>query len=235
MYSSSGRTGPEIALAAVLTGVWNNFVKLGLPVVALALLVVQGKAGAALVTVAAVGLTTLVAAIVIFMLMLKSTRVAHRVGTAMGNFISYFRRLFNKPPLSWGDEAVRFRAETIDLLRTRWLGLTAATIVSHVSLYLVLLLALRHMGVSDAEVSWTESLGAFSLIRLVTALPITPGGLGLVELGLTAGLVVAGGEESAVVAAVLVFRFLTLIVQIPIGVVSYLLWRTRPSWLGHAT
>ena len=64
--------------------------------------------------------------------------------------------------------------------------------VSHLSLFFVLLHALRHMDVTSQQVGWAEALGAFTLIRLVTALPVTPGGLGLVELGLTAALVLAG-------------------------------------------
>ena len=102
-----------------------------------------------------------------------------------------------------------------------------ATVVSHLSLFFVLLHALRHMDVTSQQVGWAEALGAFTLIRLVTTLPVTPGGLGLVELGLTAALVLAGGREPGVVAAVLVYRFLTLLVQVPLGAISYLVWQRR--------
>jgi uncharacterized protein (TIRG00374 family) len=113
----------------------------------------------------------------------------------------------------------------IDLLRTRWLWLTLATLVSHLSLYLVLLVALRHVGVSEDEVSWIQVLAAFAFGRLVTALPITPGGLGVVELALTGALVAAGGEAAPVAAAVLVYRALTYLPPILFGVPAYLLWR----------
>jgi uncharacterized membrane protein YbhN (UPF0104 family) len=33
-------------------------------------------------------------------------------------------------------------------------------------------------------VPWQTSLAAFAFVRLLTALPITPGGLGITELGL---------------------------------------------------
>ena len=91
----------------------------------------------------------------------------------------------------------------------------------------MLLLALRHVGVSEAEVSWIEALAAFALVRLLSAFPLTPGGLAVVELGLAAALVLAGGEEAPVVAAVLVFRVLTLLLPIPIGAVTWWLWRRR--------
>jgi uncharacterized membrane protein YbhN (UPF0104 family) len=74
----------------------------------------------------------------------------------------------------------------------------------------------------------------FAFGRLLTALPITPGGLGVVELGYIGGLVAAGGNEPQVVAAVLLFRVLTYGVQIPIGGFTYLVWRGRSRWRrGH--
>jgi uncharacterized protein (TIRG00374 family) len=76
-------------------------------------------------------------------------------------------------------------------------------------------------------VSWVEALAAFALVRLLSAFPITPGGLGVVELGLAAALVLAGGPEAPVVAAVLVFRVLTFALPIPIGGLTWWLWRHR--------
>ena len=81
-----------------------------------------------------------------------------------------------------------------------------ATIVSHLSLYAVLLAALRTMGVSEEEVGWAQVLAVFAFARLITAIPLTPGGVGVVELALIAGITAAGGARAPVVAAVLVFR-----------------------------
>ncbi|HET9555861.1 MAG TPA: YbhN family protein, partial [Actinomycetota bacterium] len=125
----------------------------------------------------------------------------------------------------WEHGAVAFRAQAITLLRDRWHWLTLTTLTSHLSLFLVLLLALRHVGVSESEVSWVEALAAFALVRLLSAFPVTPGGLGVVELGLAAALVLAGGQEAEVVAAVLVFRVLTFLLPIPIGAFTWWLWR----------
>ena len=102
--------------------------------------------------------------------------------------------------------------------------------MGHFSLYLVLLLALRNIGVSDGEVTWAEVLAVFAFTRLATAIPLTPGGLGVIELALTTGLVAAGGNEDQVVAAVLVYRFLTYVLPIPLGVLSYVFWRRNTSW-----
>jgi uncharacterized protein (TIRG00374 family) len=227
MYSSLGHSGAEIGLATVLTGIWNNFVKLGLPVAALALLVVMGDSTSTELTAAAVGIATLVVAVAVFALVLRSDRFAAQAGERMQRLAGPGLRLAHREPAAgaWADAFVAFRRQTIGLLRDRWHVLTAATVVSHLSLYVVLLLALRHMDVSDAMVGWAQVLSIFALTRLVTALPVTPGGLGVVELALTAGLVVAGGPRAQVVAAVLIFRVLTLFVQVPIGAGCYLWWR----------
>ena len=67
----------------------------------------------------------------------------------------------------------------------------------------------------------------FAFTRLVTAIPLTPGGLGVVELALTSGLVAAGGNREEVVAAVLVYRALTWGLPVLVGVVCLLWWRKQ--------
>jgi uncharacterized protein (TIRG00374 family) len=103
-------------------------------------------------------------------------------------------------------------------------------VTSHLALFAVLLLALRHVGVSAQQVSTAQVLGVYAFGRLITALPITPGGVGIVELGYIGGLVLAGGPRAEVVAAVLIFRTLTYGLQIPLGGFTYLIWRGNRSW-----
>jgi putative heme transporter len=240
MYRSWGFTNSAIALTVLVTGIWNTFIKLGLPVVALALLAIQGQAGGALLLGALVGLAVLAAAVVLFGLMLWQKRFAMAIGNGLGRVVSSILGVFRRPPVvGWGEGAVRFRKQTIGLLSRRWIPLTVATVISHLSLYLVLLLALRHVGVSEREISAAQVLGVFAFGRLVSALPITPGGLGIVELSYIGGLVLAGRDHAdvspevfraQVAAAVLVFRTLTYALQIPLGGLTYLIWRSKSSW-----
>ena len=226
MYANYGFKKADVSLSILVTGLWNNFVKLGMPVVALALLAVSGDATGALLVASLIGVGVLVGAIVLFVLTLKSESAARGVGRGLARLVSKVRGVVGRPPVTgWEDGFARFRSDAIGLLRTRWLRLTLATLVSHLSLYLVLLVSLRHVGVSEAEVTWIETLAAFSFIRLITALPVTPGGVGVVELGATAALVAAGGDRAEVVAAVLVYRALTYLLPIPLGLVMYLRWQ----------
>jgi uncharacterized membrane protein YbhN (UPF0104 family) len=229
-YTSYGFGRGPITLSLLVQGVWNNFVKLGMPIVALGLLVVSGDAAGALAVPAVVGLVVFVLALAGFAFGLSGERRAARLGGALANGVAWLRRLVRRPGRpDWDRGAVAFRAQAITLLRGRWHWLTLTTLASHLSLFLVLLLALRHVGVSEAEVSWIEALAAFALVRLLSAFPITPGGIGVVELGLAAALVLAGGDNAQVVAAVLVFRLLTLVLPIPIGALTWWLWH-RGTW-----
>jgi uncharacterized protein (TIRG00374 family) len=230
---SWGFHAQSIALYVGVTGIWNIFLKLGLPIVALALLAITGQANPALLVAALIGLAVLAVAVTLFALALWKKEFARRIGDRLGRIVSALRRPFRKPPIAtWGEQAVGFRSRTITLVGRRWLPLTLTTVVSHLALFFVLLLSLRHVGISEAEVSALQILAVFSFGRLLSALPITPGGLGVIELGYIGGLVAAAGNEfkPEVVAAVLLFRVLTYGVQIPIGGFTYLIWRARSRW-----
>jgi len=97
-------------------------------------------------------------------------------------------------------------------------------------LFLVLLLSLRFVGVTESQVSWAETLAIFAFARLLTAIPLTPGGLGVVELALITGLAAAGGVRAEVAAGVLIFRALTYVLPIPVGLFTYVYWRRNRSW-----
>lgn len=231
MFHSWGFRRSIVTLALLISGIWNNFAKLAVPVLALACLALQGGVTPARLIAAALGIAGLVAAIAVFALALRTEAAAARIGNTAARAASSVLRLLHKPPATGWDIAVtRFRQKTIGLLRRRWHAITLTTVVSQLSLYLVLLAALRQIGVSNAEVNWAEVLAVFAFARLVTAIPITPGGVGVVELALVTGLVAAGGDEPAVVAAVLVYRVLTYLVPVPLGLISYALWRLNKSW-----
>src|SRR6266511_2786209 len=161
MLGSWGYSRSRATTAVLVSGVWNSFIKLGMPVLALALVALQGGATGGRVTAALFAIAGLAGAIVVF------------------------------------------------------------------ALILVLLLALRDVGVSDAQVGWAEVLAVFAFARLATAIPFTPGGVGFVEAVLIAGLTAAGGARNEVTAAVLVYRALTWGLPIVVGVVCYLWWRRR--------
>ena len=87
--------------------------------------------------------------------------------------------------------------------------------------------SLRVLDVPAHEVSATEAFAAWSLVRLLASVPITPGGVGIVELGLTSALVGFGGNNAGVVAAVLVYRALTVVPTLVLGLLAAATWRSH--------
>ena len=112
----------------------------------------------------------------------------------------------------------------------QWLPLTGFTLLSHAALFVLLLLSLRFVGVTEQQISWAQVLGVFAFVRLLSTLPLTPGGVGIVELGYIGGLALAGGNHAKVVGAVLLFRALSYGLQIPLGGFTYIIWRRKKSW-----
>jgi putative heme transporter len=158
--------------------------------------------------------------------------LAIRVGDGLGRVVSWFRRLFRLSPVTgWGEGAARFRRDTISLVRYRWFRLSWTTVLSQVALFFVLLLALRHMGVSESEISTSEAFAVYAFSRLLSAVPVTPGGVGFIDLGYIGGLSAFDSAEKAqIVAAVLLFRALTFGIQIPLGGFTYIIWRVKSDW-----
>jgi uncharacterized membrane protein YbhN (UPF0104 family) len=240
IYRSWGFSNAAITLSILITGVWNIFMKLGLPVIALAALAVTGAASASLVSAALVGLAFLVAGVVLFALILWKKELARSIGSFFSRVADKVLGVVHKGPVDdWGEAAVKFRRTSIDLVSHRWGWLTFTTVLSHLALYFVLLLAMRNVGISNQEVSWAQILGVFAFGRLLTAIPLTPGGLGVIEFTYIGGLILAGRDHvdvppdvfhAQVAAAVLVFRLLTYGIQIPIGGFTYVIWRVNKSW-----
>jgi hypothetical protein len=68
-----------------------------------------------------------------------------------------------------------------------------------------------------AGVPWRGLLLAYGAGQLAANLPITPGGLGVVEGSLTVALVTFGGGKDSTVAAVLLYRLISFWLLLPVG------------------
>lgn len=233
MLRAWGFASSAVGLAVALTGVWNQLAMLAFPTIALGLLALTGTGHAALDTIAVIGLAIFVVVVAGFAAGLSTPRLARRVGDLAARIASWGLRLLRRKPVDWDGEAfVRFRNRTNRVLRRRWHVLTLATVAGQLTVFLVLLVSLRVLGVSSSEVSGVEAFAAWALVRLLGSIPITPGGLGVVELGLTTALVGFGGGQVDVVAAVLVYRVMTVVPTLLIGLLAGVTWkRYRPDSL----
>ncbi len=232
MLKAWGFEGRPVGLAVAVTSVWNQLVILGVPIIAVAGVVAEGGRNRTLELVAVIALAVFAVIVVGFSIGLTSARLARRLGDRAARAANWLKGLFHKAPVKWNGEAfVRFRVEAIELIRRRWAFLTFATLANHLTVFIVLLASLRAVGVPRGHVTIVEAFAAWALARVLGSIPITPGGVGFVELGLTGALVAFGASSAEAVAATLIYRFLTIVPTIILGLLAAATWKVgrRPA------
>jgi uncharacterized protein (TIRG00374 family) len=228
MLRGWGFTGKPVTLALAVTGIWNQFATLAFPIVGVALLTLSKEKNGLLQTAAFIAVAILVVAAAGFAVGLSSNRLAKWVGNTAATIVSRLLAVIRRGPVRWGGSSfVSFRHEAVGLLKRRWHVLTLAVLAGQLTVFLVFLVSLRVLHVSANEVSWIEAFAAWSLVRLLGSIPITPGGIGIVEVGMTTALVGFGGDNAEVVGAVLVYRFLTIVPTLLLGLASAATWRRQ--------
>lgn len=231
MLRSWGFAAAPVGLAVALTGVWNQLASLAFPVVALVLLTASGEGHAALQTAAIIGGVVLVVVVVGFVVGLWKAAWARRLGDAAARLVSRVRAIVRKGPVEWnGESFVAFRSRALGLLRRRWHVLTLATLAGHLTVFVVLLVCLRTVQITGSEISLVEAFAAWALVRILGSLPLTPAGLGVVEIGLSGALVAFGAPNAQAVTATLLYRALTVLPTLGLGLLAAATWRShRPG------
>ena len=103
-------------------------------------------------------------------------------------------------------------------LGPRWKRALAATSGRWALDYATLLAALAAVG-SQPRPSLV--LLAFCAAQILAQIPITPGGLGFVEAGLTAMLALAGVSAGAAVLATFAYRLFSYWLPLPVGLLAF--------------
>jgi hypothetical protein len=126
------------------------------------------------------------------------------------------QRVIKRPagdPEALINEFVR-RMNSISPSRTDWLMASTFALGNWTCDVTCLICTFMAVG---APVPWRALLLAYAAAQLAANLPITPGGLGVVEGSLIIGLVAYGGGQESTVAAVLLYRLLSFWVLLPLG------------------
>ncbi len=239
MFKGWGFERSQASRAMIVTGIWNNMTNLAMPLVGLLVLTMRGGKNVALEAAAKIGGVVLIIAVFLLWQLFRSEVGARNVGRAFDRLRAPIARLRRTEPVRSGPETLAdFRRDSVELIRKRWLALTVTTLGGVMFVFVVLAVALRALNVDGDQVTYTEAFAAWASTRLLsTAFPVTPGGLGIIEIGLTGALVGFGGAQGPIVAAVLLYRVLTYIPPIVLGGFSFLTWRrhrtpANPDFVG---
>jgi uncharacterized protein (TIRG00374 family) len=208
--------------------VWNDLVKLVLPVAALVLLAIEQQATRSELELALIGLVVSVAIIVVLVLVVRSQRLARAIGDWSARVTSHVLHWIRRPPAQgWGQRLVEFDQTSGRLVAQRWIAITAATLAGQIAVFVIFYCSARFVGIDAATVGPAELFATWVFARLLQLVPITPGGLGFVQLGVTGLLTAFGAPNDQAVAATLVYTALTWFPPIPVGAASYRIWRSH--------
>jgi uncharacterized protein (TIRG00374 family) len=156
-------------------------------------------------------------------LLMVSDRAIDWVGRAVTSVMRRVRRKHPPPE----DLPQRLRGERDLIRRTlgrQWPGAVAASVGRWLFDFLTLLAALEAV---HARPRLTLALLAYCTAQLLAQVPITPGGLGIVEAGMTGALALAGVPAAAAAVATLAYRLASYWLPLPAGAVAWAVHRRR--------
>ena len=209
------------AFAVAVTGIWSQVMILVYPLVGAILVFATGELSSS--TAAIAGVSAVCGAVIVGLAVaaLRSEGAARWLGDFAARVGARFTRLLHRAPPDWSGEALaRLRSERLVLLRRRWPRLTAATLGNQLTAFLVFELCLQAVGISFADQPPSEAFLAWAIGRVISSLPLTPGGIGVVELGMIGTLVGFGASNAHVVAAVLLYRGVIVLPTLVIGLLA---------------
>lgn len=223
---TSFRLPPTAATAAITAvSIWSTFISLGFPIMGVLALSIVGTTDS-VAWMGPLGLVILIVIVALFVSIMRSAPLAERIG-ALGNKVIHplTTRIHRMKDLDVAAPIVKFRSDMYDLLRRRWLWLTAAQVGISFTQFLILFAALR--GVEGWDQPGTNPLaafGAYAVSHIMLMVPITPGGLGTMDALMIQLLVSSGTEKGAATAADLVWRATSYFPQIIIGLFALITW-----------
>ncbi|HHC08153.1 MAG TPA: hypothetical protein ENK55_05505, partial [Actinobacteria bacterium] len=243
MYLSWGFTPEALSAGLVAAGVFDQLARLALPVLAVTGLAVAGGAEPWMWVAAAVGVGLVVAAVVLLVFVFRSEDLARRAGRTVARPVNAVLTRLGRPPIDGEGFVVGFRRSAIGIVRARWRRILPATAANNLAMVALFVGSVRAVGIGDDDISLPWVVLAFALGRFLVAIPVSPGGLGLVDLGYL-GLLALGWERTnggvpvdtdLVAAGILLFRAASFFPPIPVGVASWVFWRTNRSWRRRGT
>lgn len=156
---------------------------------------------------------------VVLVLVVRSERLARRIGHVAERVAgAVLHRLGRAVPDIEG-ALVRFRVTLGDTVRERGIIAFLAAMASKFGWALLMVVAMRVVGVSDRELPTSIILAGVAGVFVITVLPISPGGAGVPELLYISFFTAytGGADSSAITAGVMLFRAFQWALPIPLA------------------
>lgn len=223
MMRAWGISGRSVAGFTFVTNLWDVLAKLALPAIALVVLDSAGETVTSRLQLAALlGIAAFVVVLTVGATVLLSPRLTVVLGGAVERLVNgVLAALRLRRRIAVTEHLLAIRRECADLVASGWLRMSLG-MAAYVSLQGLLLWCCMHL--SGAGVTVPDVLAGFAVERLLTVLPLTPGGLGVADLGLAGVLLALGGDPTGVAAGVVLYRMFVFAAEIPVGGGTLGLW-----------
>jgi len=214
MLIDAGFDGPTAAAGLTVQSFLMTAAVVAMPIFAIPAVLAGTRVPNSLVDAAWIGVLVFVIIAITGAVLLATRRPVNWLGDAIETIANLVR--FRRPPIhDLGPRLLNERDEIRTTMGTHWIAALAAAVGRWGFEYLALLVTLYAI---DANPNPWLVLFAFVAASVLSMIPFSPGGLGFVEAGMTASLVVAGVTVSQAVLATLVFRLVSFWLPIPIGI-----------------
>jgi uncharacterized protein (TIRG00374 family) len=222
MLVRAGQAPGAVAAAMGSIGLLTTGMLLALPVLTIPAVIIRPPPARQLQLGLVVSLIVAVILVLLGLAMLKWDRFVRAVASAAGQVLHLVRRRID--PATVVDHVVAQRDAVAGAFAGRWGEALAAAAANRMLDYGALVAALYAVG---ARARPSMVLLAYVLSLALALVPITPGGIGFVEAGLTSILVLAGVSTDQAVLATLLFRLVSFWLPIPVGALAWAGWRLR--------
>ena len=224
MLRSWGVSKSAVSSSFLVTAVWNVLARVLLPVIG-CLVVVAGpiEAPQVVVTGAYVAGALGTAVVAVSSVMLFSDRVAAVVSRALRVLLSPVSRAVREG--RGVDHLVTDQRARIEgVVRSGWWRMTAGMTGQFVLLFGLYWVAARVVGI---DLLVAELICAYTFRQFLTVLAVTPGGLGVTEVGTAGMLVLFGADGGAASATALLYAIYAHLLVVPFGLASLSTWWAR--------
>jgi uncharacterized membrane protein YbhN (UPF0104 family) len=208
LYRQWGHPPEPSSLSIVLAGVFDQLACLSMPVVAVLVLAAEGTGVAELKGFAILGVAIIVAIFIAGYAVLRSEKLAYKVGQITERIVGWVFRLLRRPtPKGIPERTLAVRLDVKDLLLSRGLLAYASDLSGRAFYGVVFIVCLRETGVPADALSAGVILAVYAAVGILLILPIAPGGAGTPQVLYIAGLTAIGGDEWGVEVSAGVFLF----------------------------
>ena len=216
-----------VAGAAAATGLTAGSILLlgtlaALPLLALPAVIGGVHVPRGLLNAALIGLALFAALFAICFVLLRSDAAVDRIGRMVTWVMAKLPG--RDAPDDIGERLRRQRDLVRATLGAHWMRALAGAAGRWLFDFLTLLAALAAVG---ADPRLSLALLAYAAAQLLAQFPITPGGVGVVEAGMTGTLALAGVAAGPAAVATLMYRLGSYWLQMPAGLVAWILYRRR--------